>query len=92
MVNFVRGVFNEVIIGNTDRVLILTNINTEIAKISDVRVNVEEWFDAILGPSITHVVPVVVPLSIELPVPEKSDTFGELMLPNPVLHPHTDHW
>lgn len=91
-VNLPKRVFDKVIVFLPDRVLILSDVDTKRAQVSDVRVDVKKGLDTVNGPLVTHVVVVVVPLFVELPVPQKSDTFGELMLSNPVLHPNAHHW
>ena len=61
-------------------------------RVLDVRVDVDEWLDAVFGPLRYHIVPVVVPFLIKLPVPDQSCSFWISVLTNPILHPDADHW
>ena len=61
-------------------------------RVLDVRVDVDEWLDAVFGPLRYHIVPVVVPIPVKLPVPDQSGSFWVSVLANPILHPDANHW
>ena len=63
----------------------------DFARILDVWVDVNEGFDTVHGPASNHVVPVIVPVLLQLPVPDEACALRVSMLTNPVLHPNTDH-
>lgn len=62
-----------------------------LTRILDVRVDVDEGFDAIDGPVTDHSVPFRIPVLFELPVPDKTSALGVGVLANPILHPDADH-
>lgn len=61
-------------------------------RVLDVRVDVDKWLDTVFGPLRYHIVPVVVPFLIKLPVPDQSGSFWVSVLANPILHPDANHW
>jgi len=89
-VSLVSGILDEVAIGVTLRELVLSN-TFSASQIGDVRVDVNEGTNSILGPVVNHAVPLRVLLSVKLPVPEQSHSLLELLLTDPVLHPQANH-
>lgn len=81
---------NEVAVLATFAELILSD-SFNLARVLNVGVDVDEGANAVLGPVTDHVVPVVVIVQFELPVPDESRTFLVCVLTNPVLHPDADH-
>ncbi len=63
----------------------------DLTGVLDVRVDVDEGFDAIDGPVTDHSVPFRIPVLFKLPVPDKTSALGVGVLANPILHPDADH-
>ena len=62
-----------------------------LASVLNVGVDVDERLYSIKRPLGYHIVPIIVPVFIELPVPDKPCTFIISVLTNPILHPDSDH-
>ena len=72
------------------RELVLSDVGN-LAGILDIRIDIDERSDTILGPVVNHVIPIVVPIGLELPVPDQTSAFRVCEFANPVLHPDADH-
>ena len=83
-------IFNKVAVFASLGELILSDA-LDLARVLNVGVDVDEGAHAVLSPVTDHVVPVVVPVLLELPVPNESRALLVRVLTDPVLHPNADH-
>jgi len=83
-------VFKEVAIGDSFLKLVLPDLSVA-SHVTDERIDVDHGMNAILFPFTAGLLPLWIDLLVELPVPEKSRSFDELLRANPILHPNSDH-
>jgi len=90
-ISFILLVFKEIAVFVTFLKVVGSNFWVA-SEIGEVWVHIDHWSDTISFPVGNHIVPVKVVFSIELPIPEKSDSFRELECADPVLHPNSFDW
>lgn len=83
-------IFNKVAVFASFGKLILSDA-LDLARVLNVGVDVDEGAHAVLSPVTDHVVPVVVPVLFELPIPNQSRALLVSVLTDPVLHPNSNH-